>query len=97
MNISLSLGLPKLSMRKLDALCATQPTPSVTEGLGISTHQQDQPLITGKGLIGCKICCRVNPLENIAFTWRHHHYRSKGVQNFGLCSHSAYGFLAEGK
>lgn len=41
--------------------------------------------------------CRVNPLENIAFTWRHHHYRSKGLQNFGLCSHSAYGFLAEGK
>ena len=55
MNISCQ-GLPKLSMRKLDSLYATQPTTTVTKDLGISTHLQDQPLITGKGLTGCKIC-----------------------------------------
>ena len=53
----LSLRTAKIVNEEATALCATQPTPAVTEDLSSrSTHLQDQPLITGKGLIGCKIC-----------------------------------------
>ena len=90
MNISCQ-GLPKLSMRKLDALCATQPTSAVTEGLGISTHLQDQPLITGKGLIGCEICFVESIcLSNMKILHSHGDITIiglyKGLQNFGLCT-----------